>query len=374
MVNIGFNLLWFKPKKSGLNSFVKNLLTGFSMLKDTYNLIIFINRYSFKNSELVFNDKRFNYYVVDIDPSNLVNLLYFQMNFFKKKEIQKLFDILYHPTPIFPIRKINKFQIVTFHDLQYLHFPEFASFFKRIKYKWSWISSIKNSDLIVAISNFTKKDLLDNFKINESKLKVVYNPVLVSDKKTDFLEISKKYELEENRYFYTIGSLLPHKNVKILLDVLKLIIKHNIKKIPIKLVISGGENNLDVIKKYADELNITSNVVFTGYISDFERESLYENCYAFLFPSLFEGFGMPLVESLLLRKTFVSSGLDVLREVTFNLGIYVENPTNPEEWLKKIFEIDKHFFREEDINALLKIYHPSNVAKNYLEIMRSLLL
>jgi glycosyltransferase involved in cell wall biosynthesis len=368
-MRIGVNLLWLKPKAmGGVETFVKNLLRGFCEVDSQSEYVLFINgsAWQYLVSELNLPEN-FISVIKDWDPFNVSGMVVKQFIKINKLVAKYKVDVLYHPTPIYPIRKMKGIpQIVTFHDLLFLHYPEYASFSQRLKYLWTWKACLKNADKIVAISEFTKNDIIKNFDIDERKIEVIYNPVVLPEKSADFDELATRYDLTRKQYFYTISSLLPHKNTEVLILLMHLIVKEKVDRIPDKLVISGvGKYKGTRLEQLVKELGVQNNVIFTGFVTEEEKRTLYENCYAFLFPSLFEGFGMPPVEALMLGVPVVTTAVNAIMETTQNLVSYVSNPSDEKEWLQKILMLDSI---SSNPSLDFREYDKKMVSKRYLEV------
>ena len=129
-MKIGINLLWLKPKKmGGVEFFVRYLLKSFKAIEVAERFVVFINS---KAYEYCLNEweffKHYKVIVKNVDPFNPMLILLYQWFMMKKLTKEYNIDLLYHPTPIYPIKRIKGIkQIVTFHDLQFLHFPHYAS-------------------------------------------------------------------------------------------------------------------------------------------------------------------------------------------------------------------------------------------------------
>lgn len=201
---IGINLLWLKPKAmGGVEIFTKNLLSGLSQIDKKNEYVIFINKdtYGYLCSEMSF-PKNFSFILKNWDPFNVPSIMMKQMLFMSTLANSAKIDVLYHPTPIYPITRIKNLpQIVTFHDLQFLHFPEYATYLQRLKYRLTWKFCLDNSEEIIAISEFTRMDIIRNFHIDPKKVKVIYNPVVLPETCTDFDELSKRYSIRRKEYF-----------------------------------------------------------------------------------------------------------------------------------------------------------------------------
>lgn len=365
-MRIGIDLLWVKPQKSGgIEAYIRNLLDGFLEMKNNKNEFILITA---RDNHMTFNkylkDSRFKKVICNTNSSNVAKRLLWQNirlnGVLKKNEIKVCFEPIYSK-PLFNFSNIK--YITTIHDLQALHYPEY---FSRLKYLWlkfSWGRTLKSSEKIIAISNFVKDDIISKYCIDANKIQVINNPIVVNENICKFDKVSKKFNVEENEYYYTVAQLLPHKNLETIIKVIKEIKEKNLN-IPKKLVISGingkSQSNLfNMIRQY----NIENEVIFTGYIDDDERNSLYNNCRAFLFPSIFEGFGMPPVEAMLLGATVITTKETSLYEVTKGKANYVNNPFDVEEWIIIINSVSK----ESKNGYKFKEYSIKNIAQMYLK-------
>jgi glycosyltransferase involved in cell wall biosynthesis len=147
--------------------------------------------------------------------------------------------------------------------------------------------------------------------------------------------------VEQGGYFYCVSSLLPHKNLATLLAGLDLWYQRTDTRIP--LLISGVGDQVQTGRALAATYHIADKVIFTGYVTNEERDFLYENCRLFLFPSIFEGFGMPPIEAMSKGKVTVMTRETCLEEVTEGRAIYVDHPLDPEDWADKIqIAMDTH--------------------------------
>jgi len=310
---------------------------------------------------------------VNIDPFDVFRTTLFQYMNMGKLALKEKIDVLFHPTPIYPIRKIKGVkQVVTFHDLQFLHYPQYAKALQRFKYKWSWKASLSNADVVVAISNFTKNDILRNFRVDENRVKVVYNPIILPSNTADFERLSRRFSIERKNYFYTISSLLPHKNTEVLVKLMGLIKQKQLKNVPNKLVISGiGKLNGSSLERLIHDLKLNDQIVFTGFVTEEEKRSLMENCCCFLFPSLFEGFGMPAVEALMLGVPVITTKEGALEEVTMDCAVYVDSPRDEYRWLDKVCGTQEKYCPvtiSKCVVELAKRYNPNLSAQMYLKI------
>lgn len=216
-----------------------------------------------------------------------------------------LFHGLSHELPPFGLKCP---QIVTIHDLIYLRYPEFFPAIDRMVYDRKFRGACERATKIVAICEQTKRDLIEFFKTPEAKIEVAYQSVdprygeILSD---EFLASKKiKYQIERP-YFFFVGALEERKNVTTLISAFASISE----QVPYDLVIVG-RGNAEYEKKLRSlisENNLSKRVHLLNHIPDSDLPALYQAADVMCFPSFFEGFGLPIVESLMGRTPVITS-------------------------------------------------------------------
>lgn len=263
-------------------------------------------------------------------------------------------------------------QIVTIHDVTPIKFPK-GRISQYIYYKFFLPSVLKNTDLVFTVSESTKKDIVDIYKYNHLNIKVVYEAL--ENEKLEFDESSlKKYNLLKNEYFVIVGIHFPYKNIEIVLDALK-----NEKLKENRLVIIGNSNNEYgmKLKKYVDKLGIANRVQFTNYIENAQRNALIKNSKACIYPSLYEGFGLPVLEAMRIGVPIISSNASSLPEVGGEAAIYF-NPYNIEELIKILDDVNNNRIDMEKRKELgienLKKFNWEQVKENMLKEVEKIMI
>jgi glycosyltransferase involved in cell wall biosynthesis len=224
------------------------------------------------------------------------------------------------------------------------------------------IDTIQPDDWVTTISDATRNDLLNRRKLNPDRVITIYlaaAPELfypVTDKLI-IQTVKHKYQLPEGDYFLTLHSLAPHKNMGHLIDCFKQVIAQEKNK-DLHLVVCGG--NQDAVVSMIDANQLTDTdlefIHFTGFIDDSDLAAIYSDALGFIFPSLYEGFGLPVLEAMQCGCPVISSNTSSLPEVVGEAGFLV-SPT------------DKDALCE----YMLKLYRSHDLRTNYsqLSIARS---
>lgn len=265
---------------------------------------------------------------------------FFWSQFFLPLSLMKeKIDIFFSPAHYAP-RFINTPYILTIHDLSFFRYPE--DFRKRDLIKlifWSRYS-IKNAKKIIAVSKTTKKDILKIYQLPEEKVTVIYNGF----EKTK-LKSSRLLRNIPKNYFLYVGTLQPRKNLSTLINAFNQFQKKHPR---FELVIAGKKGWLyENLFKQVFDLGLTEKVFFTDYVSDKQLEFLYSNAFAFVMPSLYEGFGIPILEAMSFACPVISSYTASLPEVGGDACLYF-NPLDEKDLLEKmeILLVDKKLRNE----------------------------
>jgi glycosyltransferase involved in cell wall biosynthesis len=232
----------------------------------------------------------------------------------RRKNLNK-YDIFHCPTVITPFifKPTNRPKgVMTVHDLVPALFPEFSTFIKKIYYRYILKYFFSRVDHFIVPSKSVRSDLLKFYSINPDRITVVYEGV--SEKYRPSIKPKKDYIL-------AVGTIEPRKNFKRIIESY-ISLKQN-HKISAKLIIVGKRGwSCDDIYKIPDYLH--KNIIFKGYVSEVELINLYQNAKVFVYPSLNEGFGLPVVEAMACGCPVVTSNLSSLPEVAGKAALLVD--------------------------------------------------
>ncbi|MFO7807656.1 MAG: glycosyltransferase family 1 protein [Candidatus Moraniibacteriota bacterium] len=239
-------------------------------------------------------------------------------------------DVLFIPAHTVPwIHPQNT--VVTVHGLEYEHCPESYSLYSRLFHRFFIRKSCLWARKIIAVSHNTKKDLIERYGVPEEKIKVVYNGFNspVAAPKEQKKENVKKNGEKKDNYFLYIGRLEKRKNIEGIIKAFEIAKKE--KGYKGKLLLAGKPGyGYEDIKKAVVESEYCQDITELGYIEQERKWQLLEEADVFLFPSLCEGFGLPILEAQTSSVPVVTSNFGPMDEVVNNSDLLAD-PLSPEE-------------------------------------------
>lgn len=398
MEKIAIDLLWLRPGKvGGTESYIRNLLDGFKKLDEDFDFTLLVsldNADTFREYE---KDGRFHLLLVKIESAGIAKRILWQ-NLFQNRLLRRYgFRKCFEPVYCKPWLNGGIRYTCVIHDLQALHYPQYHPFHEVAYSRLCWRMDVFNASRIVAISGWVRSDIIE--KYHREDIEVIYNPILVRSEETvDFASLQEKYHIARGGFFYTVSQMIPHKNLLTLIAMMEKIVQRQESNrvqertggLPGKLLISGVNGNAaDELKKQIKDKGLQDAVILTGYVSNQERNTLYQNCHTFLFPSVFEGFGMPPIEAMFFGSRVVTTKCASIPEVTQGKAVYVDDPYDAQEWIDKIAgdgrqerlrksgqEQGRLGWREQAQEGLeqgrmdFSIYEPERIAKKYLDFLK----
>lgn len=393
-MKIGIALYHINPQVTkGVTVYALNVVEAFGKIdkKNKYFLLIrpenaeSFQKYAVDNFEIVaiksFGNKvrrKISYFLqnyVLIFPA--LNILYeISDKFFNNDlvcEVDSLkLDALYFPSgALFPISLKTK-SVVSIHDIQYDHFPNFFSLFERLGRKEAHKASVKKARYIQASSRFVGQDFIRYFKCNPEKVVLVrdgvdnaFNPIPLNHEQT--INLREKYNLPEKFLFYPAQHWLHKNHITVLKAIRKL--KEDGKEI--HLVLTGSAKSSSVnLKKEAEKLYIQNQVVFVGNVSFKDLVNLYKIADIVCVASLHESNSLPLIEALASGTATLASDIEPNIEINSNNAITIFEQLNPLDLAEKINKLfyNDELKKENVIKGfeLAKNYSWENTAKNYI--------
>lgn len=360
----------FLGTATGIGRYVSELVLNLEKLDNENNYYILIN----KENESKYSPANSNFekVIVDIPWYGLKEQIQIL------RILKKIKPDLVH-FPHFNVPVFSKFPFVaTIHDLILTKYPSRRAttlspikyFLKNILYRIVISHAVKSSKKIITVSEFTKKDIVNTFKVKESKIIVTYEGV--SDSFIDYQNkpsnILEKLNIKKDFFLY-VGNAYPHKNLEFLISAFNKFPQHE----NYELVLVGREDYFYTrLKKYVSDNNF-KNIIFAGYVSDSDLSYLYKKCAVYIFPSLYEGFGLPPLEAMKNNAIILSSNSSCLPEILKDSAIYFD-PKNESDFLNKLELILSSGNLREDLREksekLLKVYNWEKMAEKTLEIYK----
>jgi len=242
------------------------------------------------------------------------------------------------------ISKLKCKKIVTIHDLIFLRYPELFPWIDRVVYLKKFKHSCENADIIFAICQQTKNDIIEMLHIPEQKIEVVYQSChyyFYNKLEPQINEnVLNKYNVKKP-FFLSVGAIEPRKNTIEIVNAFYQIQNDVVEDL---VIIGKGKSYQDKLEARIQELKLNTRVKILSTVEFKELASFYQEATCFIYPSLFEGFGLPVVESFFSETPVILSHGSSFPEAAGEAGYFI-NPHKPEEIAEGMlkFSTDKNF-------------------------------
>ncbi len=345
-MNIGFDAKRFFFNKTGLGNYSRNIVNYLTKNYPENQYFLFSPK---KSNKKLYTD---NQQIKIITPKHKFNSIWRSFTI-KRNPVFKKLDIYHGLSNELPfgISKTNVKSIVTIHDLIFMKFPELYKPIDRKIYTYKALKACTEADKIIAISRQTKNDIIKLLNITEKKIEIVHQgcaEIFLKTADDNQIKLVKdKYNLPKN-YILNVGTIEKRKNI---LTVIKAV---NKAKIDFPLVIVGRATEYqNEIENYIAE-NKMHNILIISNVSFQDLPAIYQSADIFIYPSFYEGFGIPLIEAFNSKIPVIASDIDVFREVAENAAVFV-NPHNIDDISEKLKSlIENPQLRQKYINRGLK--------------------
>ena len=338
MAKIGIDARFFGLIGKGLGRYTQKLIEYLEIIDSENEYVIFLRKENF-NEYQPYN-KNFKKVLADYSWYSFSEQLFFP--FLLKKYN---FDLMHFPHFNVPLLYRKKF-VLTIHDLILIHFPTLRGtklspvwyWMKYAAYKFTISSAAKRAQSIIAVSEFTKNDIIEQYPWAKNKIHVTYE---ASDNLCRISNVQPHLILEKygiiKSYLLYVGNAYPHKNLERLIDAFEQI---RSKYPNMQLALVGKEDFFYArLKKYALAKNFQG-IHFLGFVPDQDLDVLYRFADAYVFPSLYEGFGLPPLEAMAKGAVVVSSEHACMREILGEAAYYVDakNAENISKGILRVLE------------------------------------
>jgi len=324
-----------KGENTGVQEYTRSLIVELIKKNEKDDFVLFLNSFNevkekfdwlkdFKNIEI----KRFNW------PNKILNFCFWFLNWPKIDKM--LGDVEVFITPNFNFLALSSGTklIVIVHDLSFERFPETFSVKRRL---WHFMinprKTSKKADKIWAVSHSTAEDLTNLYGIKKNKITVNYpffNFKNSIKNKEILKKVKHKYKLP-NEFIFFLGTIEPRKNIEGLLDGFEAFKERNPWAKECKLVVAGEKGWLwkSILEK-AQKNSFAKDILFIGFVEERDKPEIYFLSKAFVYPSLYEGFGFPPLEAMICGVPTVASNCSSMPEILED-GALLINPYKPFE-------------------------------------------
>lgn len=282
-------------------------------------------------------------------------------------------DIFWSPNQLLPpcIPQRTK-TVLTVHDFTYLKYPETMTCLCRWNLRLRGSPSIRKADVLVAVSETTAADLKKVAGPN-SKVEVIHNGI---DPKVLFPEPSSGIpliELDRPDYFLSVGSIEPRKNLGVILDAYEALFEETGGDCPRWVVVYSNSWGCEALLARMKEGKSSKGILMKRNVKTDELRRLYSNALALVFPSIYEGFGLPLLEAMACGCPVICSDIEICKEVCNDAAIYVKyfDKDNLFSSLKKVNIVgNRNILIKKGIDRS-ELFYWSHIAPKYLELLKN---
>ena len=326
-IAINAQLLSFSQnyRNGGISRIIRYLLTELAKHPGPHEYTVFINGQD-TVERLAAYSPQITYVPVAWPESRPISRVAWEQFTLPSLLHQKKVNVLHSPANVLPERlPRNCAGVVTLHDMAFMRFPKVLTPSKRLYHRTFTVRSLRHATMVITDSDSTKRDAIELVGVPAERIQTVYPCI---DER--FLTVGTEREVEAfgrkqgltQGFFLYLGTLEPRKNITTLIEAYALLRKaYSIQE---KLVLAGGKGwYYDEIFAKVQHLGLESEVVFPGYISDADQPLWYHAASAFVYPSLYEGFGMPVAEALACGAPVVTSNISSLPEAGAGITLTV---------------------------------------------------
>jgi len=373
---IGIDIRVIGKKCTGDEVYFFNLVKNLAAIDKANKYFLFTDRDQEKDSDLAREIEKLelgsNFKIIFLNsPNRFWWNLWALPNYLRQNPVD-----IFHTQYIAPFWLPKNIKLVlTIHDISFNFFPKYIKKSDLFFLKTLLPRSIRRADKIITVSQSEQEQIINFYKIQPEKIDFVYNGVDYENFAKEFSEeekekVRQKYNLPQKFLLY-IGTFQPRKNIPVLIEA--------IKSLDIKLILAGNRNvrNFDKkINEVIEKNNFQNKVIFPGWIDEEDKPALLQIADCFVFPSLYEGFGIPIVEAMAAGTPVISSNKTSLPEVGKDGALFCD-PKNTDEFSKRIYQAIADENLKADIikrgSEIAKLYSWQKTAEKTLNMYKSLM-
>ncbi|MBI5620115.1 glycosyltransferase family 4 protein [Candidatus Gottesmanbacteria bacterium] len=350
-------------EETGVGRYIRNLIEQLGELDKRNSYVCFLPKHAFGPFHLANN--RWEKRLADVPWHSVSEQIMMPLILLREK-----LDLVHIPYFNIPILYPGKI-VVTIHDLTILHFhtgrattlPKFLYQMRRFGYWLVHRIGLPRAKSIVAVSNATKQEIIDHFRIDAEKIRVTYEGVDSKIYKSANDKSTNKKPIVPEPYFLYVGNAYPHKNLETLVQAFQ--------PKDTRLVLVGKDDYFyQRLKKEVGQLGLRHGVIFFGQANDAELANLYSHAIALVFPSMMEGFGLPGLEALANGCQVIASDIPVFHEI-FGKSVSYVDPYRAESLLEKLTQAERGALPKpapREVDFLLEQFSWETMAKKTLDV------
>jgi glycosyltransferase involved in cell wall biosynthesis len=304
-------------KNSGVGSYINFLLTELVKLDLPYDINLFGEEFN----------KEIDTIKIKGIKKRILQGFWKYLSFPKLEFITGEVDLFHFTNGTIVPNKANK-NIITIHDLSFLKYPETIESKNLSFLKKMMPISLKRADHIITVSENTKKDVIENYNIEDSKITVVYNGLDYEFKEKSSLamqaKVKQKYNLKNN-FLLSVSTIEPRKNFSTLIEAYLKLNKEVKEKTD--LIICGGEGwsgEKSKLENLIQKYNLNSNVKLLGFVSRKELRAIYDLAKIYIHTSFYEGFGLSMIEAMEANLPIIASNISCHPEICEDAALYFD--------------------------------------------------
>ncbi|MBI4097976.1 MAG: glycosyltransferase family 4 protein [Candidatus Levybacteria bacterium] len=368
--------------QGGVGRYIRNLVLNLVQIDEKNEYVLFVRSEDERDVRNQISELKIENLKLKIVHANISwHSFSEQLNFPRiiAKEKVDLMHFPYFNVPIF----YKKPYIITIHDLIYHHFvsgqastlPLWLYGFKMLSYRYTIKTALNRAKKIIAVSQFTKRDILNTLGVKTEKIEVIYEAAddFSARGGSSFGRKLESDKLDFGNYFLYVGNIYPHKNAELLIKAFRILSKEDSK---LRLVFVGKEDYFYAkLKKQLKGFEKNGSVIFLNNVSDQKLASLYRSAICLVRPSLMEGFSLPPIEAAANGCLVLASDIPVHREVFGDSIVYFDQYSLDDilSKMKKIMSLsekDKKSLIEKQLNKI-QSYSWNSTAQQTLKVYES---
>lgn len=320
-MKIAINCAFYQPKGGGISEYIYNLVTNLLNIESGYEYILYVLKDHEEYARSTLKNARIKQIPYTSDEPIKRSL--FEQRFWNIEEQIESFDVFH--SPFFHSPKFKRAKVVlTVHDLRFCVYPSTYTFKRLVFLKFAVERSVKAADHIISISEFTKNELMKYYNLPQNKITTIHEAINTSDfteKCIVSYDLDKRIVnyLDNKKFLFSLGHIEPRKNYIQLVKAFKRI---RLKHPDVYLVVAGKK--AQGYKEFLKAISGEENIIYLDFVSRSTLLWLYKNATAFVFPSIYEGFGFPPLEAAALGTPSAVSISSCIPEICGDGALYFD--------------------------------------------------